>query len=192
MLRICRDCGLEAHNEKGLENFKKDKLSKHGRQNICKECSNKRSRQDWQQRMLDDRVYLRAKFNQIRQRCYNPRRPNYPLYGGRGIAVCQEWLDDPEAFIDWALVNGWTRSLQIDRIDNEGAYAPDNCRWVTRYVQHMNRRDTTTDLEKGTRICWKCGEEKSLEDFHRNKGKLSGRMYTCIECMKKLRRSYVD
>lgn len=186
-LRKCRDCGLEAHNEDELENFVKIKHCKHGRFNLCKECRNKRDRY---RRMTKTRPYLLRKLQSIKQRCYDPNVHDYHNYGGRNITICKEWLEDTGAFVEWALTNGFKRGLEIDRIDNDGAYAPDNCRWVTKQEQARNNRDTTTDLEKGTRVCWKCGVEKSLEEFHRNKGKLSGRMYTCKECKKELRRSY--
>ena len=74
-------------------------------------------------------------------RCENPRREKYPDYGGRGIKVCGEW-HDPNAFIDWAEANGYRPGLQLDRIDNDGDYAPDNCRWVTRAENCRNTRRT--------------------------------------------------
>ena len=52
-------------------------------------------------------------------------------YGGKGIRVCQEWLDNPELFEEWSLENGYEDNLTIDRIDSTKDYCPDNCRWVT-------------------------------------------------------------
>lgn len=77
----------------------------------------------------------------IKQRCLNPRCRAYRNYGGRGIAVCDEWLSF-EPFLAWALGAGWQKGLDLDRIDNDGDYAPDNCRFVTRRENVNNRRKT--------------------------------------------------
>lgn len=145
----------------------------------CKQDVNERRRQ---KRRTDDRYYLRRRYQDIKKRCYNPAHIWYSIYGERGITICQEWLDDVDAFVDWALTHGWKRELQIDRIDNDGDYSPDNCRWVTPQEQQRNRRNNVTDFEKGTRICYRCGVEKPLEEFHRNRNLVLGRMYLCKSC----------
>lgn len=76
----------------------------------------------------------------MKNRCYNPNDPNYKFYGSRGITVCAEWLNDFQAFYDWAISHGYRDDLSIDRIDNDKGYSPDNCRWVTMKVQATNRR----------------------------------------------------
>ena len=84
-------------------------------------------------------------FNGIKARCYSPSASNYAYYGGRGIAMCQEWLADPLSFVEWATSNGWRQGLDIDRIDTNGDYTPTNCRFLThRENSQRTRRISTT------------------------------------------------
>jgi hypothetical protein len=78
----------------------------------------------------------------MKQRCANPNNQKYKDYGGRGIKVCEEWLHDFQSFYDWAIANGYADGLSIDRIDVNGNYCPENCRWVTMMEQRHNRRDS--------------------------------------------------
>lgn len=71
-------------------------------------------------------------------RCRNPKVKMYKHYGGRGIKVCPEWEKDCKVFIDWALANGYSDKLSIDRIDNNGNYEPNNCRFITMKDQLRN------------------------------------------------------
>ena len=88
-------------------------------------------------------------WNGIKQRCYNENNKQYKNYGKRGIKVCDEWLNNFEAFYEWAIDNGYKEGLQIDRINNNGNYEPNNCRWVDRYVNNDNRRNNITFTYKG-------------------------------------------
>lgn len=74
----------------------------------------------------------------MKQRCYNKNNPKYRIYGAKGIKVCAEWKDNFCAFVDWALKNGYGVNLTIDRIDGDGDYCPDNCRFVSYEVQANN------------------------------------------------------
>lgn len=75
-------------------------------------------------------------------RCYEPQATNYQWYGGRGITVCDEWRGDPAAFITWIEANLGPRpaGMTLDRIDNDGPYAPGKVRWATQSEQVRNQR----------------------------------------------------
>lgn len=85
-------------------------------------------------------------------RCNNQDDKRFKNYGGRGITVCDEWKNSFDNFLKWSMENGYEEHLQIDRIDNDGNYEPDNCRWVTRKENCRNRRSNIIVEYKGKQM----------------------------------------
>ena len=85
----------------------------------------------------------------MRQRCSNPNTNSYQNYGGRGIAVCDEWKDFAN-FYAWATPNGYSGDLSIERVNNDGNYEPSNCKWITLKAQARNRRNNHLITHNGT------------------------------------------
>lgn len=86
---------------------------------------------------------IRRIYSNMKTRCYNSISNRYYCYGGRGIIVCDEWKNSFAKFQEWALNNGYSDDLTIDRIDNDGNYEPNNCRWITMAEQLDNKTNST-------------------------------------------------
>ncbi len=91
----------------------------------------------------------------MKNRCYNKNSKAYKNYGGRGIKVCDEWLNNFRTFEKWSLENDYKEELTIDRIDNNGIYEPSNCRWITRQSQNKNKRNNIYITYNGEKMLLK-------------------------------------
>lgn len=80
----------------------------------------------------------------MKTRCYRKNYKQYKDWGGRGIRVCEKWINNFVSFYNWAIKNGHAKGLVIDRIDNNGNYEPSNCRFVTRAISGQNKRNILT------------------------------------------------
>ena len=91
----------------------------------------------------------------IKTRCYNHKCQKYKNYGGKGISMCKEWLDDFMSFYKWSNENGYETGLTIDRIDVDGNYEPNNCRWVNWKTQQRNKSNNVYVEFNGKKVCLK-------------------------------------
>lgn len=98
----------------------------------------------------------------MKDRCYNSENSHYYLYGGCGITICDEWLNDFVSFYNWSINNGYSENLSIDRIDSDKNYCPENCRWTTDIVQANNKRTN--------KLFTLNGKTQSLADWCRETG----------------------
>lgn len=97
------------------------------------------------------RTPLYAIYNTMMARCYNKNNEKYSNYGGRGIDVCKEWRDDFDIFYYFSVEKGWNCWLQLDRIDNDKGYSPENCRFVQNVSNANNKKRLRKDNTTGFR-----------------------------------------
>jgi hypothetical protein len=120
-------------------------------------------------------------YQNMRQRCYNKMCPEYKRYGGRGITICDEWLNDFMSFYNWANSNGYKEGLSIDKVDNGDIYKPSNCRWATNATQSANQRVNSTNKSGYTGVSfYKKHNNYRVYICHDNKNRYLG-SYTRIE-----------
>lgn len=137
---LCRcDCGTETI-------VSRDNLI-HGRHISCG-CVRKQQVGRLNLRHGASKTRLYSIYTNMITRTENPRATAFHRYGGRGIKVCAEWRNSFEMFRAWALANGYADNLEIDRIDNDKGYSPENCRWVSHKANGRNRHS-------GKPICYK-------------------------------------
>ena len=89
-----------------------------------------------------DNLSLWYRWHGIKKRCLNENDERYHQYGGRGIKICPEWLESFDNFAEWALSHGYAENLTLERIDVNGDYCPENCKWITLQEQAFNKRGT--------------------------------------------------
>lgn len=142
----CPDCGVVRIQDRR-------KLEK-----PCHPCAMKRRKTHG---LCGTEIYKR--FLGIKARCTQPSASHYADYGGRGIMVCDEWLNDPSAFVTWALDNGFRSDLEIDRIDVNGPYAPSNCRLISHRENSRNRRNAQCNAEIAIRAKALLAEGRSVK-----------------------------
>ena len=105
---------------------------------------------------------VRDVYYNMLKRCYKKDNRGYKHYGGRGIGVCDEWRNDCCCFYKWAKENGYKEGYQLDRINNDGNYEPDNCRWISPLENSYNKRNT--------RIITYNGISKNLLEWEKETG----------------------
>lgn len=106
-------------------------------------------------------------YKNMKKRCYNPNNPKYSSYGGRGITICKEWLEDFVNFYNWSVENGYSDELTIDRIDGTKGYSPDNCRWTTWEEQWKDTGRPKSDNPKSSTVNVRVNGEmiKQIEEY---------------------------
>ncbi|AUR81785.1 hypothetical protein NVP1214O_39 [Vibrio phage 1.214.O._10N.222.54.F11] len=125
---VCDDCGSNFKRRVELKNKER-----------CKSCTDKISGKKRSTHGFNNKnSRLHVTWNNMKSRCLNKKNARYEQYGGRGITICDEWLDF-SGFMDWALSNGYKENLTIDRVDVDGNYEPENCRFTDVNTQNSNR-----------------------------------------------------
>jgi len=139
---------------KKLDDFYKNRCLKDGYLGVCKNCDKNRRKQ-WRK---TNHGRLWRTWEGMKARCYCRTHTRYSDYGGRSITICEEWLNF-NTFYQWAINNNWSSNLEIDRINNDGNYEPQNCRFITTKENTRNRRTTILNQIK-VRIIKRCLELK--------------------------------
>jgi len=131
----------------------------------------------------------------MKGRCMRETHPKYHRYGGRGIKIHDDWIEI-EGFAAWALSNGWEEGLTLDRIDNDGNYCPENCRWITLSENSRKKRTTKISFEDAKKIRSRVASGESEYELAKEYGVVHGTVWFIInnfthvadmECTKKLK-----
>lgn len=143
----------------GIKAKRPEVVRKH-KEHEPKMCKKDHTITSWAQTFNNGRI--RYVYYDMIRRCYKETDNNYKDYGGRGIRVCDAWKKDCCNFYKWAKDNGYEKGLQLDRMDNNGDYCPENCHWVSPSDNAYNKRNTRLITYKG--------ETKTLRDWARETG----------------------
>lgn len=153
LLKVCKICKKEyrTYNKKSIY--------------CCRECLKKGVKGENNPRyktgLTMNKNSLYTSWQEMKKRCLNKNNEKYHRYGGRGICVCPEWMSIIN-FSQWAYNNGWKEGYTIDRIDNNGNYCPENCRWVSRSENSRKKSTTKIDMETAKEI-----RSRINEDWHK-------------------------
>lgn len=104
---------------------------------------------NWKHGYVGTRIY--TIWTHMLARCRNKNNQDYKYYGGRGITICDEWLNH-EIFHKWAIKNGYSNNLTIERINNDKNYEPDNCKWIPHGQQSINRKSNISSIINGIKF----------------------------------------
>ena len=131
----------------------------------------------------------------MKSRCLRTNHPKYKNYGGRGIKIYEPWLKI-ENFAEWALSNGWEKGCQIDRIDNDGDYTPENCHWINIHDNSRKKSTTKLSMKDADNIRSRVRNGESEHDIAKEYGVVHGTVWFVVnnythvedgECTKKLK-----